>query len=86
MVPQNTTGLPTVLVLGSILGYPSSNVGARYTAVQLQWNGSVVNKTSLVPPGTYKFLVRVLKIFGTDMSIDNYEEYSTPYFNVKYAS
>ena len=88
VVPQNTTGLPTVLgqrILGSISGYPSSNVGARYTAVQLQWDGSLANKTSVAPAGAYKFLVRVLKIFGNETSVGDYEEFSTPYFSLRYS-
>lgn len=87
MVPRNGTGLPSVLgqrILGSFSGYPSYNVGARYTNVVSEWDGSLANGT-YAPAGTYKFLVRVLKIFGNETDVDDYEQYSTPFFSIGYA-
>ena len=80
MVPQNGTDLPSVLgqgILGSFSEYPSFNVGARYTNVVSEWDGSLANDT-YAPPRTYKFLVRVLKIFGNETAVDDYEQHSTP--------
>lgn len=86
IVPKDVHNLPRVIgqqVLGSLPGYPSYN-NPRGNLFASSWNGQL-SDGSYAPAGTYKFFFRALKIFGDETYDHDYEPYSTPYFNIKYA-
>lgn len=51
-----------------------------------KWDGSLPNGNS-APAGTYKLVVRALKIFGDrDGAKDQYDTLETPEFKIRYMS
>lgn len=86
VVPEDVSGLPQVIgqqILGSIPEYPIENV-PRNSLFYAEWDGTLADGSE-APAGTYKFMVRALKIFGNVTSDLDYERYDTVYFDITYA-
>jgi len=84
----NQTEAVGVNILGSIPNFPVNWIARtsllndvnRYTVL---WVGSLENGVQL-PAGSYKILYRVLKIFGDPNNNNDYENYTSPSFNITY--
>jgi hypothetical protein len=74
-----------VKILGSIADYPAYAL-PRNTADEVTepfWNGPLSTGVR-VPPGSYRMLLRVLKIFGNRNNVRDYETLLSPTFNIIY--
>jgi hypothetical protein len=86
IVPQNTTNLPEIVgrpALGSMSGYPYE-YAYRQQLIQSVWDGRL-STGEFVPAGSYKFLVRALRIFGDRTDQRDYETWESIFFNIQYA-
>ena len=74
-----------IKVLGSIADYPAYAL-PRNSAGELTeafWNGTLSTGVR-VPAGSYRMLLRVLKIFGNQKNGKDYETWTSPKFNIIY--
>ena len=56
----------------------------RAEAFNFTWNGTLADGQTPVPAGTYKLILRALKIFGNQDDDADYEKWVSPYFDLKY--
>jgi hypothetical protein len=74
-----------VKILGSIADYPADAL-PRNSAGEVTepfWNGTLSTSVR-VPAGSYRMLLRVLKIFGNRSNGRDYETWLSPRFNIIY--
>jgi len=85
--PENPRDLPRILgqqVLGSVAGYPVQD-HVRQIPDTPVWTGQLADG-SWAPAGRYRFMLRALKIFSNATYDHDYEMYTTPLFEIKYAT
>ncbi|KAI2477041.1 subtilisin serine protease pr1c [Pyrenophora tritici-repentis] len=70
-------------ILGPLPDMPQLNQW-RGEAFNYTWNGTLADGQTPVPAGTYKLILRALKIFGNQDDDADYERWDSPYFNLKY--
>ena len=70
-------------ILGPMPDMPFTEMSRDYV-FNITWNGTLADGQTPVPAGTYKLIMKALKIFGNQDDDADYEKWVSPYFNLKY--
>ncbi|KAH6607079.1 Subtilisin like protease [Trichoderma cornu-damae] len=76
-----TTKVLGVDIAGSLAGYPLSFSSRSFFSTPFT---GMTQEGTVVPEGSYEFLVRALKIYGNATNPKDYESKSTQIFNIQY--
>ncbi|KAG6008140.1 hypothetical protein E4U21_004897 [Claviceps maximensis] len=82
--PENktvTTDVWGVKTIGQPFGFP--NLWVTRGISKFPWDGQL-NSGSYVPPGSYKFVVRALRIFGDEKKESDWDVSTSPAVSIKY--
>ncbi|PTB70252.1 subtilisin-like protein [Trichoderma citrinoviride] len=77
----NTTKVLDVDIVGSLAGYPLPYTSRSYFVNAFT---GMTQEGTVVPEGSYQFLIRALKIYGDVNNPEDYESMLTQTFNIQY--